>query len=475
VNANEIRAFYRARDARTTQYGSDDRALKTEIGLLAGAVATTRPGQVAVLALANMMARTHRRFTVSLPAAKLVARSLIPASSLDEAVARTVLAINPAARLVVNGARIDANAVSGAPVHRVSLGIGTTTSATDDCIAHIGWSGGRGLVSTRQVDVGFEDTDVLGAATAACMGAHALFELSHGRRVHACALNLVEHRSCELDTPPRHDWWSRDAAIGDSTITGPIDAGDVAVIGAGAVAHGLGWWAGEFGHLGIWTTIDGDVADLSNTNRCMGMTASDAGWPAGTRTSQPRAKADILADLLGGPPVPTWFDQWIATDPGRRDLMLPLANERGLRAHVAALGEPILLHATTSASWTAELHRHVPGVDDCPTCRIPRRASPQFVCSTGPASPGPESADAALPFLSAAAGLLLIVGMQQLATDEPLVAGRHNHFRLCFERGVRLRRSVHPGRCPHTLTRDARRAVQSSEPRRFDGLDADVR
>ncbi|MCX2933363.1 hypothetical protein ORI20_24115 [Mycobacterium sp. CVI_P3] len=246
------------------------------------------------------------------------------------------------------------------------------------------------------------------------------------------------------------------------------------VIGAGAVAHAVGWWAQEFGHHGTWTTIDGDDATISNTNRCLGMTASDAGWPAGLPASQPRAKAVILADLLSGPSVPMWFDQWIATDPERPDLLLPLANERGVRAHAAALGEPILLHATTSASWTAELHRHVPSVDDCPTCRLPERAKPQFACSTGPASPDPGSSDAALPFLSAAAGLMLIVAMQQLTIDDSLVSGRHNHFRLCFERGVRLRRSVHPARCPHTLARAARRAIQTSEPRRFDRLDRDA-
>ncbi|AFM20602.1 hypothetical protein Mycch_6000 (plasmid) [Mycolicibacterium chubuense NBB4] len=470
MNVDDIETFYRARDARTTQYGGNNCALETEIVLICGEVANTRPGQAAVLAMVNMMARTHRRFTVSVPTAKLVARSLITASSLEEAVVRTVLAINPAAHLVVNGVRLDANAVSTAAVRRVSLGVDTAADAD----VHIGWSGGRGLVSTRRMDVGSEETDVLGAATAACMGVHALFELSHGRRVHACALNLAERRSCELDTLSPCRSWTRDAAIGDSTITGPIDVGDVAVIGAGAVAHGLGWWAQEFGHLGTWATIDGDVADISNTNRCMGMTASDAGWPAGLPTSQPGTKADILAGLLSGPPVAMWFDQWIATGPERRDLLLPLANERGVRAHAAALGEPILLHATTSASWTAELHRHVPSVDDCPTCRLPGRATPQFACSTGPASPDPGSADAALPFLSAAAGLLLIVAMQQLTTADSPVAGRHNHFRLCFERGVRLRRSVHPGRCPHTLTRAARRAVQASEPRRFDRLDVEA-
>ncbi|MCX2934981.1 hypothetical protein ORI20_32485 [Mycobacterium sp. CVI_P3] len=215
MNIDDIEAFYRARDARTVQYGGDNRALETEIVLIGGAVTTTRPGQVAVLAMVNMMARTHRRFTVSVPRAKLVAKSLIAASSLEEAVARTALAINPAAHLVVNGVRIDANAVSTAAVSRISLGVDTASDAD----AHIGWSGGRGLVSTRRVDVGCEDTDVLGAATAACMGVHALFELSHGRGVHPCALNLAERRSYERDTLSPCGCPTSEAEKGNSTIT----------------------------------------------------------------------------------------------------------------------------------------------------------------------------------------------------------------------------------------------------------------
>jgi len=64
------------------------------------------------------------------------------------------------------------------------------------------------------------------------------------------------------------------AGVGTSTITSPIDAGDVAIVGAGAVTHSLGWWATEFGYRGSWSVIDGDDAELSNTNRCMAMSAA---------------------------------------------------------------------------------------------------------------------------------------------------------------------------------------------------------
>jgi hypothetical protein len=470
VNPDQIAQFYAARDARTMTYGGDERALRTEVIMLAGEVVTTRPGQVALLALTNMMARTHRHLTVNLTPAKLVAESMISASSIEEAVAQSVLAINPAAKLRINGRRIDNNEIVEEPDGRVSIMLGTQCLGDQYDIC-LGWSGGRAHLATRPVGTGFRDSDVLGAATAACLGAGALFELSRGRRVWPTVINLAE-RACNdiydlaAAVPP-----SMARGVSTATVVGPIDAGDVAIVGAGAVAHALGWWAREFGHVGAWSVIDGDHADLSNTNRCLGMSSSDAGWPGGLPGAPSRAKADILADVVAGQSIPTWFNQWAAKDPSRCDLVLVLANEHGVRAHTAALGEPILLQATTSPSWTAELHRHVPGVDDCPACRIPDQTVSGFACSSGPAGPDPDSGDAALPFLSAAAGLMLMVALQQLSPEDLFITGRHNHWRLCFERGVQLRRSVHGHACPHTLPTAARRIIQSGQPRRHDRLE----
>lgn len=248
----------------------------------------------------------------------------------------------------------------------------------------------------------------------------------------------------------------------------------MAVIGAGALSHAVAYWAAELGHLGSWTPIDAGVAELSNANRCLAMTAADASWPGGYPVGAARNKAQILADTLTGETTTLWYDQWAATNPPRADLILPLANERGVRALIAARGEPVLIHAATSPQWTAELHLHRPDIGDCPACRIPDTATPAFACSTGPAAFGAvtDAGDAALPFLSAAAGLMLLIAISQLYPDEALLRGRHNHWRLCFEPTVALRASVHPrGGCPHTLPAPVRTAVQDADPRRHDLLD----
>ncbi|TDO06608.1 hypothetical protein EV580_6709 [Mycobacterium sp. BK086] len=467
MTPEQITQFYFARDARTVSYGSIAESLCAEVVLVIGAAAAARPGQVALLAVVNMMARTHRYFSIEVPPLPLVASSLTTATSIAEAVGQTVLAANPAARVVVNGRRIDTNDITDPPRRQVSAAIGA--DVTGDFDMWLGWAGGLGLLTTHPIPTTDADSGVLGAATAACMAAGGLFQRSHGHPVLPGAVNLVERRSASGEDVATAAIGSGTDGLGTSSITGPIDAGDVAVVGAGAVAHSLGWWTREFGHAGSWSVIDGDDAELSNANRCMAMSAADAGWPGGLPGPPARTKADVLADFLHAEPVPTWFDTQIPAV--RPDLVLVLANERGVRAHAAALGEPVLLHATTSSSWTAELHRHLPTADDCPACRIPAAATPAFACATGPVGPAPDSGDAALPFLSAAAGLMLTVALFQLSPDQALITGRHNHWRLSFERGVSLRPSVHAPSCPHTLPTAARRTLHAAQPRRHDHLD----
>src|SRR5204863_6680779 len=86
--------------------------------------------------------------------------------------------------------------------------------------------------------------------------------------------------------------------------------------------------------------------------------------------------------------------------------------------------------ATTSRTAPADRPRPRPDRDDCPTCRIPDTTSPELTCATGPTVPEePNSPDAALPFLSAGAGLLLAAALADLPNSAALTA-RVNHWQL---------------------------------------------
>lgn len=451
IREDHARAFYAARDKRTVQYGATETALSRPLVLSIEAdLACTRGGQVALLALVDMLFRVHRNIRLDLPevTTKTGAR-------LDDLAFATAAAIDP----FQNPRRGE---IEGA----LHLHL-TMRPETSDADVVGTWSGGRGEVHIRGAGPdapasgphGGAD-DLLGAATAACLVAAAAFALAHNREPTPAAINLLTRTS------------GADAT--EDTVIGPVDVGDVDVIGGGAVGHALTYWVNVFGVAGRWEVVDGDDAEIHNTNRCMGMTAADAGWPNGVPVGAPSKKVVSAARNSGAVSVAAWYHD-LPVDRRRPDMVLVLANEHGIREAVAQSGEPLLLHATTSPNWTAELHRHIPGRDDCPACRIPSKSQAVFSCSEGPTDPtDEESGDAALPFLSSMAGLMLCSALLDLNLDRRVLEGRTNHWLVHLELppGPPVQTAIHRGNgCVHHLAPGARRAIQAVQPRRWDSLD----
>lgn len=405
-----------------------------------------------------MLARTFRTLRVTTVAdAALLARPLLPADNLQDALRQDALAICPALALTIQPA--DRNDHQG---------LALSVDGHDETI-HLGWTGGRGGIDTNPLPGGQTAGDVLGAATAACLAAAAVTLLVNDQPVRPRALNLVEMRS--------------DVDVGTTTLAGPVAVGTVVVAGAGAVTQALQYWLAEIGVRGSWTIVDADAAELHNTNRCLCMTAADAGWPDGRHTRTARSKSDIAAASTAAQSRPVWFDEYLREDPPRPDLLLVLANERNVRHDASRLGHALLLAATTSTNWTAELHRFRADRDDCPHCRFPPAETdgPSLLCSTGPANPTvpsiqtDTSRDAALPFLSAAAGLVLVVALLQMtqASEPTLLTDRPNHWRIHLDLPeVLLKKSIWSGTsCRHHQAIQVRAAIQRRRPGRWDFLD----
>jgi hypothetical protein len=448
---DRARAFYAARDRRTLEYGATEAALNRPLSLsIEAELAGTPSGQVALLALVDMLFRVHRNIRLDLPPTDTTA-----SDRLEKLAFAAAVAIDPfqdPRREPIDG--------------ELRLHLTTTPETTDADVVGT-WSGGRGEVHVHGARPGGpaspphgDDGDLLGAATAACLVAAATFALVHEGDPSPTAINLLIRTS------------GSDAT--EATTVGPVDVGSVDVIGGGAVGHALTYWANVFGVAGRWEVIDGDDAEIHNTNRCMGMTVADAGWPDGVPTGQPLKKAVTAARNGGAVARPFWYDE-LPVDRPRPDLVLVLANERGIRETVAQSGEPLLLHATTSPNWTAELHRHVPGRDDCPACRIPSKTQATFLCSEGPTNPNDQdSRDAALPFLSATSGLILCAALLDLTSGRRVLEGRTNHWLIHLElpAGPPVQTAIHRGsQCRHHLASGVRRAIQAEDPRRWDSVD----
>jgi hypothetical protein len=163
--------------------------------------------------------------------------------------------------------------------------------------------------------------------------------------------------------------------------------------------------------------------DVSNLNRQLLFRARDAGFSAG----HARNKAECAATLLPWAEAsPHWYGEDQEAVDADYDVILALANERGARAALAARQQTVLMHATTSRSWQAQLHRHVAGHDDCIVCRLPPDA-PALACSTQEVRmEDARRTDAAVPPLSAMAGLLLAVELARLQLGN-LLDSRHNY------------------------------------------------
>jgi hypothetical protein len=116
------------------------------------------------------------------------------------------------------------------------------------------------------------------------------------------------------------------------------------------------------------------------------------------------------------------------------DLILALANEYDVRTRLAQRKCAITMHATTGENWLSELHRHILGKDDCLRCRTQDIKAPTFGCSTSNLPTALESSapDAALPFLSAASGLMLATALHRLQHGD-LKDGAINNWRWDFE------------------------------------------
>lgn len=413
--------FYQERDQRTLEYinGQIDDTHSIWIGV-GNDAANSSAGQFLILSLANQLARVHREivFLLEQPAAKLIATVPFARPSLGNTLIRTCRGIDPWGCYTIQTRRPKALGIS--------IGIG------EDAGPDFDWYLGadRALAYLKRepclLATGLRGT-LRGCALAACLGAAAVFKASLGMTVVPRVLSAWNLRE------------GTEAAPGPDDLE-RLEVGSVLLVGAGAVGSALAYWLHSMGVGGKWTTLDKDRIDLHNTNRCMLFTARDAGWPGGIRSGHRRRKIDVVAEFLPGFSYPEWYHNARVTA-NEFDLVLVLANDYDVRTRVANRGAPVVLHATTGVTWLSQLHRHIAGLDDCIRCRTNDIRHGGFACSTGSAStPATQSSeDRALPFLSAASGLMLATALQRFQISE-LQEDPWNDWRWDFDSTYQMSR-----------------------------------
>lgn len=390
--------FYTERDRRTVEYRKSWTPPTTPVAVGLGPTAAAVPAaRILAIGLCNQLARFSRRI-------HLVGDGWAAAPAVRDAALAVMHGADPYGTFIT----------SEAPAGALAIGIGEDPPAA---AYYLGTDGFVGILNVVPASIGTRSSDVWGAALAACLGAAAVFKDLAGLSVapkQISAWNLGEGGMADPGAPD----------------VDRIGIGRVLMVGAGQVGSALAWWVSLVGHETDWTVVDGDMARVHNLNRSLGLSAADAGWRGGA----PRGKDEAAAHLLGARAnaIHRWYDEWARDSYSTHDVVLALANERGVRHALGQLQPPVLLHATTTPNWQAQLHRHVPGVDDCIDCRMGDLPEAKFECSTAPVSSSDSrSGDAALPFLSAAAGVLLAVALIRLQHGE-LTATQYNFGSIDF-------------------------------------------
>ena len=266
------------------------------------------------------------------------------------------------------------------------------------------------------------------AALAAALGAGDLFKRAIG---HAPAQWLRSIKWCTW----HHSLQAENCRGGHPAVPEVIDFGDLLVAGIGAIGSALLYILGLEPCRGRMTILDRDAVETSNLNRSPLFTAVHAASSIDkTEVAKKFLESlNVEAHGVNG----TWREHGAKLSAQPFDGWVSLTNEDGAWATVPFQLPPVVLHGTTTSGWGIGLGRHIPRIEDCTLCRLPR----PHVEFRGPCSQGEvtavhhaEPVRASLPFLSTASAA--IVAAELIKLNFPEVASLPNSVTADFATGL---------------------------------------
>ena len=369
------------RDDRTLRYAGRRLDPRRWVALEASAAyLETYEGQVAVLTAGNLLSRMTPSVAISFPDAPLVPQlGSYSASTLRTLVLEQMQGADPFGRFEARPPR---------PSDRV-IHLGPDGA---EVIAHgRGWNAYVGPSPSPLP--GARCLNPIGPALASVLAITQLFVDDFRQQTGQTLLNALT--------------WTHELAPLDPELPGEL--GRILVAGTGSVGTAAVYFLALARRPFMSTLLDMDVVRVHNLDRSPIFRADDVGL----------LKAHVTRDFLRAHGIPCQADArplhdsplWMNRSAGTPDVVIAAANELGVRYHIESQLPPVQLYGTTGRNWQAGVHRHIPLVDPCSCCLFPPdEQSPPTVC----ASAGDDQAtsevapriDAALPFLSFAAGLM---------------------------------------------------------------------
>ncbi len=272
-----------------------------------------------------------------------------------------------------------------------------------------GWNAHFGSGSPSFADA--EDGNPFGAALAAVLaGAHAFAREGHD--------------ASGSQSFNAYDWTATEHAA--RFVPAQMESLQAWLIGCGSVGSAIAYFLTFAGWRPQWTLVDGDVVKTHNLDRSPTFRDTDCG----------SNKAEALRNYLTRSGVrsvtahPAYLHQIALLEQrqnGIPDLLFAAANEYDIRYRIESALPPLQLYATTGKQWQVSLIRHIPTLDACSCCLFPpvAPARPDTCATDSAVNDSGEQIDAALPFLSFAAGLMTAAEAHKLSSGrEPTSPNR---------------------------------------------------
>lgn len=357
-------------------------------------------GQVAVLTAANLLGRMSPSIALDIPRVPMVAPLPWADHDLQEFVLDQLYSSDPCGRFWLRPPK------------------------EDDCLVHLGPSGSGVLVHGEGWHA------YLGPGPSPLPLAHNPNPVGPALAAILAATRLCIHK---LAPPPTELLlnafsWSHELCLLDAPALSPDAAlGNVWSVGTGSVGTAILYFLTLLTRNFSAVLFDMDCVERHNIIRS----------PIFTEAHVERRKVEVTGEYLDccGVTSITAYPcalhdsrAWTSREEGTPDLLIAAANELNVRHYIEALFPPVQIYGTTGRNWQATVMRHIPLRDPCSRCLFPSTTHAPTKCAADPApvkTLDDEQADAALPFLSFAAGLMAACEILKLTLpDYPFFANR---------------------------------------------------
>ena len=367
------------RDSRTLRYAG--RVLDPERWILLRADeahASSYDGQVAILTAANLFSRMTPAVVLDIPSVPIVAPLPWAGLDLQDHILKMMYRADPYGRFECRPHR--------GQDYLVHLG----TNGAERIVHGTGWNTyiGPGPSPLRQAAA----PNPIGPAMAAILVAAVAFRTNLDSYSETVQLNGFDWEHSSID------------ARSTELLVDP-ELGNIWTVGTGSVGTAILYFLTLATHGFSTVLFDMDRVKIHNLDRSPIFVDGHVGSP------KVEATASWLAQcgLMGVRQEPCSLDDstlWKSREAGTPDLVIATANERNVRSVIETAFPPIQIYGTTGSNWQAAAIRHAPLTDPCSCCLFPETDHAGTECATGEVTRKHERVDAALPFLSFAAGAM---------------------------------------------------------------------